>query len=84
MRRFREFVVFSPEQIPVEYLVAFQLKNTLCHCHMPVTAKTVVAIGANRGRPCQFCNHSKKDPRNCRYYAVLPVCCFDRMAKMND
>jgi hypothetical protein len=70
IHRFREYMVFSPDQILVEYLVAYQRKRTLCNCGLPATERTVVN-GENRGRPFRFCHWPKDDAKNCGYIVVL-------------
>lgn len=79
--RFREFVVFSPDQILVEYLVAYQRKRTLCDCGEPAIERTVVN-GHNRNRKVHFCAKPKDDKDNCGYVVVFPTCFCDIAARV--
>lgn len=83
VQRFREYVVFSPDQILVEYLVAYQRKRTLCDCGLRATEKTVVN-GENRGRKCHFCHWPQDDARNCGYIVVFPQCPCGRKARVRE
>ncbi len=79
VQRFREFVVFSPDQILVEYLVAYRRERTLCLCGLPARERMVGVEGnPDRGRKARFCHWPKGDPRNCssqkKFYWLLPRC----------
>ena len=64
---FREVVVFSPDQIFVEYLVAYQRCRTHC-CGEPMIERTVVKEGPNRGRKILRC------AKECSFFQILPLC----------
>ena len=81
VHRFREFVVFQPDQIIVEYLVAYQRKRTLCNCGLPFLERTVIN-GQNRGRKCAFCPKDQGDETNCGFIAVYPQCACGRNAQI--
>ena len=81
VQRFREFVVFQPDQIMVEYLVAYKRKRALCDCGLPVAERTVVN-GDNRGRACAFCPKDRDDATNCKFVRVFPLCLCNRSAQM--
>jgi hypothetical protein len=63
----RGVVVFSPDQIFVEYLVAYQRCRT--HCFgKPMNERTVVKEGTKRGRKILRC------AKECSFFQILPLC----------
>lgn len=74
IQRFREFIVFEPERIQVEYLVAYQRTQLLCHCGVLAVERTVVKEGPNRGRLMRVCAHPRESAQNCGFLKMLPEC----------
>ena len=66
-------MLFSPDQLLTEYLVAYARERTLCGCGLKAVERTVVN-GPHRGRQCHFCLHPRGDARSCGYVAVFPEC----------
>lgn len=71
VQTFREFIVFNPDQIFVEYLVAYQRVRTRCDCGKPTIERTVTKEGPNRGRKILFCCG---DEEKCSFFQMLPMC----------
>lgn len=66
---FREFIIFNPDQIFVEYLVAYKRVRSRCDCGKPCEERSVVKRTENFGRPFQFCPDNK-----CSFMQMLPLC----------
>jgi hypothetical protein len=71
VQTFQEFIVFKPDQIFVEYLVAYQRVRTRCDCGKPAIEQTVTKEGPNRGRKILFCC---EDEKKCSFFQMLPMC----------
>jgi hypothetical protein len=74
----REFVVFSMDQIYVEYLIAYRLVREKCDCGIAATKRTVVKKTLNRNCPIIFCG---KNNKACRFMRMEPLCDCQESAK---
>ena len=80
-RTFREYVIFNPDQVFVEYLVAYQRERSLCDCGVPVTERTVSKSGPNRGRKIHLCGKiQEKDQKECDFIQMFPLCFCNQSA----
>ena len=73
--QFREFVVFDPDRIFVEYLVAYKRIRSTCKCGLPVAERTVTKSGANRGRNIVLCGALTEGGSTvCDFLKMMPLC----------
>ncbi|CAB9497177.1 Ankyrin Repeat Protein [Seminavis robusta] len=73
---FREFVVFQPDQIFVQYVIAYRRARKFCDCNRPLVERTVTKQTENRGRKIFICGAGKES--GCGFIRMLPFChCFD-------
>ncbi|CAE8669573.1 unnamed protein product [Polarella glacialis] len=80
IRRFREFVVFEPAAICIEYLVALKRVHHYCTCGEPAAERTVTKQTENFGRAILVCSKPQGDPKNCGFIQMLPQCYCGRSA----
>ena len=72
---FREYVVFEPERIFVEYLVAYKRVRSLCNCGVKVAERTVSKPGVNRGRKIHLCGKiGTEGEKKCDFIRMFPLC----------
>jgi GRF zinc finger len=69
-RKFREFIVFQPDQIFVEYVIAYRRVRKFCDCNVRVSERTVVKNTENRGRTMIKCGNND----SCNFFRLLPLC----------
>jgi len=70
--KFREFVLFDHTQVFAQYLVAYQLHKSHCHCNLPVMERSVVKEGPNKGRKLFICSQPVEE--SCNYILMEPAC----------
>jgi hypothetical protein len=81
VREFREFVVFHPDQIFVEYLIGYRRVRRLCDCGVPVAERSVTTESPNRGRRIHLCGGlNDGNERVCQYIQMFPLCDCARSA----
>ena len=74
---FREYVIFHPDQIFTEYLVAYQRERSHCDCGKPIAERTVRKQGDNRGRRIHMCGEINDGGKKCDFLKMYPLCYCD-------
>lgn len=75
---FREFVVFNPDQIFIEYVIAYRRVRRFCTCGLPIVERTVVKAGDNHGRRIHQCGKAASSGGDysecCDFIQMFPLC----------
>jgi len=75
VQTFREYIIFQPEAIFVEYLVAYKRVRSYCECGLRVMERTVSKTGINRGRKISLCGNIQQDgSKKCDFIQMYPLC----------
>lgn len=77
IQRYREFVVFKPEAINIEYVVALKRERYYCDCGRPASKREVVKAGLNKGRTIAMCAQDQ-----CNFFQMYPRCHCGRSAEV--
>ena len=84
LRRFREFVIFDPAALSINYLVALKRVRHYCDCGQTAAHRTVVnGRPENFGREILRCPQSAEDG-GCKFFQMLPQCYCGRSAEVAE
>ena len=83
VKRFREFVVFDPAALNIDFLVALKRVRHYCDCGQAAVQRTVTnGKPENFGRDILFCPLGNASGGGCKFIQMLPVCYCGRSAEV--